>query len=323
MASVTTNLPFDIHSKDISMDSLLNPEAALQINASIACFKGRYYCAYRSDFFDRHYDPKNHVTELNADFSISTHYNLSAENGNSAFEDIRLFEHRGRLMALYSYLPKEGDGWLWENGVGIGEIDTARMMLVNQQSLRSLSIDVHEKNYVPYIYNGELYIIANFSPLLRIIKADGEAGNFVFSEQHKGPSKIEWPFGNIRGGTPFTEGPERNDPWQYAFIHSSMYMPNGNFVSRYYVYSILRFNPETYEVQLIEEPLAFSEDEQSLGNTSTRLLNSIKNLSIKVVFPMGVIQYGDGIIISYGKDDCASKLKYYSWNYIRLLFKGK
>ncbi len=301
---------------EYKLEDVLTPDFDLKINSSIVQFNSKYYCAYRTDHMDE-FDAKNYVTILDENLNPLTHIKLTAENGNTAFEDIRLFIFNNQLLALYTYLPQTGpDKWVWENGIGIGEFDAKNGKLINQQSLRHLANGVQEKNYVPYIHNDTLYIITNFDPKLRIIEVTGDVGFFNFKEFFKSTEKTKgWDFGQLRGGTPFIKCPKKNDNWQYSFIHSSTYLPNGNFVSRFYVYTVLRFDPTTYTFEYYKKPMGYSTNEVDNNGKSTSMPNK-RNLAIKVVFPMGVTQYENGVLISYGKDDCVSRLKFYFWDYL-------
>jgi len=314
-------IPLPYADGEHKLEEVLINDFDLKINSSIVRYQDRFYCAYRTDHMDE-FDANNYLTELDTQFQPLRHIPLRASNGNTAFEDIRLFVFQDRLLAIYTYLPKTKDnGWVWHNGIGIAEIDIQNGLLIHQQSLRSLAKDVHEKNYVPYAYNGELYVMASCDPAIRIIKIKGEIGNFTFSEIHSCESAIKkWKYGQLRGGTPFIDSPNVNDRWKYSFLHSSIYLPNGNYHSRFYFYTVCRFDPATFKLEYYPKPLGYSSTRVDNGENNSWLLKS-KRIAIKVVFPMGIVNYKDGVLISYGKDDCVSRLKYYNWYYIQKLFE--
>jgi len=301
------------------LEQALLPGSDLKINASITSYRSKYYVAYRTNFMDD-FNSKNYITELDANFEPSSHISISSEDNNTAFEDIRLFEYHDKLMALYTYLPKKNGKWVWENGIGIGEVDLQKKRLINQQSLREFANDKNEKNYVPLIHQDILYLVANLDPLLRIFKVNGLAGNFTFEEDPAANYLIKgWNYGQLRGGTPFIKK-NKKDQWQYSFVHSSVYLPNGNFESRYYFYTVMRINLDNYKVQYYNRPIGYSKNDTAYDGAQPWILRSQKNLPIKVVFPMGIISHSDGLLISYGKDDLISRLKFYSWDYIEYLF---
>jgi hypothetical protein len=302
------------------LENSLEPQADLKINAAIVEYKSNFYCAYRTDFLDD-FAPKNYITLFDKRFNPLSHIALHPENGNEAFEDIRLFVYRDRLLAIYTYLPKLDTGWLWENGIAIAEVDLVNGLLIKQQSLRHLALGKHEKNYVPLVHNNELFIITNIEPDLRIIRANGNVGDFIFEEIVNKKTDLQcWRFGQLRGGTPFIPSPDKKDTWQYSFIHSSVYLPNGNFKSRYYFYTLMRIDPNTFKMEYVSNPIGYSKNEVESKNGSQWILKSKKNYSIKVAFPMGIISQDTGIYLSYGKDDCVSRMKFYSWDYVKRCF---
>jgi len=314
-------IPLPYTDGEYKLEEVLTNDFDLKINSSIEQYHERYYCAYRTDHMDE-YDANNFLTELDLQFQPLRHIPLRASNGNTAFEDIRLFVFRERLLAIYTYLPKTGDNsWVWHNGIGIAEIDINNGLLIHQQSLRGLAKDVHEKNYIPYVYEGELYVMASCDPSMRIIKIEGEIGDFSFREIHNAEFAIKkWRYGQLRGGTPFINSPETNDSWLYSFLHSSIYLPNGNHYSRFYFYTVCRFDPISYKMEYYLKPLGYSSTRIDDTEGNKWILKS-NRIGIKVVFPMGIINYKDGLLISYGKDDCVSRLKYYNWYYIQKLFE--
>ena len=152
-------IPLPYADGEHKLEEVLVEDFDLKINSSIVHYRDHFYCAYRTDHMDD-FDANNYLTELDEQFRPVRHIPLKASNGNTAFEDIRLFVFQERILAIYTYLPKIDDKkWLWHNGIAIAEIDIQSGLLIHQQSLRELAKDVHEKNYVPYIYEDELYVM--------------------------------------------------------------------------------------------------------------------------------------------------------------------
>lgn len=299
-------------------DSLL-PSALYKINASICQLNEENWCAYRIGNLDE-YDAQNYLTKLNHSFEPIAHIKLKGNNGNTAFEDVRLFVYKAELIALYTYLPKVGeDSWEFAYGVGLGVVNRKNGNIIKQQSLRKYSKTLHSKNWVPYIHNEELYIVTDFSPHLRILRASGNPGNFSFRELLVNDA-VHWDYGQIRGGTPFFTN--SNQKWLYSFVHSHIFLPNGIGKIKYYLYTIVRLCPESKVIQIGNKYLQYSTDEQKKGYKDI-WLSATRNTGMKVVFPMGVIKYPDGVLLSYGKDDCISRMKYYSWDFIHSLFDTK
>ncbi len=76
----------------------------LQINASIARHNQKIWCAYRTQHLYKR-NAECILMELSNEFEPVSDKWLTAENNNTAFEDIRLFVYRDKLLAFYNYLP--------------------------------------------------------------------------------------------------------------------------------------------------------------------------------------------------------------------------
>ena len=203
MRTIVTN-------SEIKLENLLCSNAPLKINASIAENNGRLWCAYRTRRIQE-FDTAHYITELNSNIEPINHTKLDANNENPVFEDVRLFSFQGNLLAFYTYLAGCPEmGWLWMCAVGMGIIDTQTGRIIQQQSFRCYGKRIHEKNWTTIEWNGQLFIITDFAPKIRILEAMGKPGNFVLSEYYN--AKIEtksWSFGEIRGGTPFIPIPKK------------------------------------------------------------------------------------------------------------------
>ncbi|MFD2872288.1 hypothetical protein ACFS5N_07415 [Mucilaginibacter ximonensis] len=51
-----------------------------------------------------------------------------------------------------------------------GEVDIEAGVIRNQTSLHGLARRWEEKNWSPYVYNDELFMVTDFDPFLRVIK---------------------------------------------------------------------------------------------------------------------------------------------------------
>jgi len=286
-----------------------------EINASIACHKNRIWCAYRTtDLYA--YDSISFLTELDSKFEPISATRLLPENGNTAFEDVRLFSFGEKLLAFYTYLPLSQNGWRWIYGIGYGVVDIQSGLIREQKSLRHLSKRTQEKNWTPYEYNGTLFMITDFEPFLRVIMigkttCEPKMEVFLSTKRTKG-----WEFGELRGGTPLIPHPDKDDGWLYGFIHS--YRPNENGFNRYYYYTVVRFNHSTKDFQYYPDPLPHEEDVKD--NVYETLWERSNSKTIKAIFPMGIMYHEDGVIVSFGKDDVISQMEYFSWEFILQMF---
>ncbi|NVO09047.1 MAG: hypothetical protein HXX16_03705 [Bacteroidales bacterium] len=312
-----------LNNSKIKLENLLCPNALLKINTSIAENKGRLWCAYRTRRIQE-LDTAHYITELNKDIEPINHTKLDATNENPVFEDVRLFSFQDNLLAFYTYLAGSPEmGWLWMCAVGMGIIDTQTGRITQQQSFRCYGKRIHEKNWTPVEWNERLFIITDFAPRIRILEAMGKPGNFILSECYN--AKIEtksWSFGEIRGGTPFVSFPKQKSDWRYGFVHSVIYDYSKPKLFRTYYYTIARINLSDFTFQYYPDPIGIWEEENTEEYTRLSKLGSNENYNMKCVFPMGLVNYDEGVLLSYGKDDCVSRLKYFSWDFLLSLFSA-
>ncbi|MDN5283944.1 MAG: hypothetical protein JWR38_218 [Mucilaginibacter sp.] len=202
--------------EDNKLQLLLN-NSERQINVSIAKHKEKIWCAYRTRNLDD-YDSISELTELSNDFRPLGSKRLIAENNHTAFEDVRLFSVGELLMAFYTFLPNlAGFGYQFIYSVGFGLVDVNLGVIKNQISLRRLSKRIHEKNWVPYIYNDELFLITDFDPFLRVIKLSDKSGKLVLCEEFLSSERSKvWKYGEVRGGTPLIANPNNSEKWLYG-----------------------------------------------------------------------------------------------------------
>lgn len=306
---------------EIRLEPLLNPAVSLYINASIAIHNNRVWCVYRSEQYNL-YSSVTYLTELDKDFKPISHKILVPENENPAFEDVRIFSYQGELLAIYTYLAGSPDtGWLFNNAAAYGVIDTDNGIITRQQSFRCYSKRVFEKNWTPACWNGELYFITDFAPKIRILKAVGVPGNFVLHEYYNAYQPTQnWDLGELRGGTPFIACPVQKSNWLYGFIHSFFVKEINHRPTRIYHYTIARINFLDFRFEYYPKPIGYWENETSKEYDRLVALGANCYYNMQCVFPMGIMDDGNGVWMSYGKDDCVSRLKFFSWEYLISLF---
>lgn len=289
----------------------------LQINASIVVHNSRTFCVYRTkNLYD--YDSESYISELDIELDVIGDQRLTAENKNSAFEDVRLFSTGRDLLAFYTYFPLNDKGkWEWIYGVGFGIVDIKNGKIKNQQSLRTLSKRVHEKNWCPFMYENELYMITDFYPFVRIIHIGDIRNRLTFKEIYISKNQtINWNYGELRGGTPLLNNPDDPNGWLYGFAHS--YLSHCNGFHRYYFYTAVRFNMYSKILEYHPTPLPY--DDGDLEEEYLALWKYSNNMKLKVIFPIGIAHYNNGLIVSFGKDDVSSYTQIFSWEYIISLF---
>lgn len=289
----------------------------LQINASIARHHNKIWCAYRTQHLYR-YNAECVLTELDSDFEPISDKKLIAENNNTAFEDIRLFSFKDKLLAFYNYLPfTETVGWRIQYGIGFGEIDTKTGLIKNQISLRGLAKRWEEKNWSPYIYNDELFMVTDFCPFLRVIKINYNNDAIIAGEIYLSSEESQgWNYGELRGGTPLLANPYAMDKWLYGFIHS--FLPDDNGFKRYYYYTIVRYDHFSKCFEYHPNPLQYIDE---VPDEEYEMLWKRSNgRHRKVIFPIGIMHHDKGVMASFGKDDVSSYTEYFSWERIESFF---
>lgn len=292
----------------------------LEINASITSHNNTILCAYRTDHLYQ-FDSKSFITELDQNFNIVSTIPLKAENGNTAFEDVRLLSTGKNLLAFYTYFPFDGHGgWKWQYGVGCGYVNTKTGLIYNQQSLRGFSKRYHEKNWCPYIVDNEIFLVTDWEPYLRILRLGKIDEVFEISEFYISSDKTaEWSYGELRGGTPLLSNPNRADGWYYGFIHS--YRQNYKGFARYYFYTIARIRHTTKKIEYYPFRLTYTEPERD--EIYYQLWQISNGQTLKVIFPIGIMSYDNGILLSAGVDDVCSIIDDYSWAQIEGFFKNE
>jgi hypothetical protein len=305
----------------INLNDLLCPYNMFKINGSVVKYHDFYLCAYRTAHLYQ-FDAKNKLTLLDTDFKPIAHRSFSLDDGNTAFEDIRLFTYKSELLALYTFLPKNADGeWDWNFTVGIGIVNWLDSKIIRHRSLRGLATQRHEKNWIPYIYNDELFLITNFEPNLRILHLAGNINELEFKEFHfERVNRKSWKYGILRGGTELFKNPNENSDILYGFVHSSLSKTEDDKLYKEYFYTIVKFSPSALNYEIYPEPIGISEPETD-ESYKLKHHQSTNGNNFKVVFPMGVIVEDIGVHLSYGKDDCETRLRFFSWEYIFGLFK--
>lgn len=289
----------------------------LQINASIARYKSQIFCAYRTKHLYK-FDSECFLSELDENLEVIVDKPLLAENNNTAFEDVRLFSYENYLLAFYTYFPTRNIGcWDWIYGMGFGIVDPETGYIRDQYSLRELSKRTHEKNWCPFMFNENLYMITDFDPYIRIIQIENIGKTTNAKEIYLSDTITKgWQFGELRGGTPLLNKLEQNSEWFYGFVHSYLTQVNG--FSRFYYYTVVRFNAISKQLSYHPIPLPYVDEEYD--EEYELLWQYSNNCSLKVIFPIGIMYQDKGVIVSFGKDDVCSYTQYFTWDYLENLF---
>lgn len=182
--------------------------------------------------------------------------------------------------------------------------------------MRGFSKRYHEKNWVPYIVDDDVFLITDWAPHVRILRMGNVNSYFEISEFYLSDNETEGlEYGEIRGRTPLLKNPHKEDGWYYGFIHSSL--SNYKGFDRFYFHTIVRINHKTKKIEYHRSPLPCTE--QETDEEYNQLWLRSNNKQLKVIFPIGIMYHDTGILISAGIDDVSNTVETYSWEQIETL----
>ncbi len=149
---------------------------------------------------------------------------------------------------------------------------------------------VHQKNWIPFDWNGELHISYSMCPHEILIPS---FRNGVCSPKYITEFINEWEYGKLRGSTP----PVLIDGQFLAFFHSGVKLRSpatNNWKAWHYFMGAYTFSdqPPFQITQISKKPIMHP----SFYTSSNR--------DKRVVFPGGFVFAGPNIHVAYGKDDC-------------------
>jgi predicted GH43/DUF377 family glycosyl hydrolase len=210
-------------------------------------------------------------------------------------EDARLFSLNGKLYIIYNDNPDvimpsifdRRDLYLAELYVSDGNYYLSYPLKLKHAD--KYSSILWQKNWVPFVSNGKLYFSYSIYGH-EVLEANVETG--ICSTVHHTTMDYQWKFGSLRGGTPgILIGGK-----YYSFFHSSMYMTS--YASKgkemiHYLMGAYTFSAEPpYEIlEITPAPI------------ECRGFYTRSECDKRVIFPCGIIDAGDVIYVTYGKDD--------------------
>ncbi len=276
------------------LDAQLIPNAQLKqsprnYNPSICEINGRLWMAYRSHRPDGRCGIAICEDPLTGK-SGSQWLDLGGATGKEHHEDPRLFVFagdmhvafiettfpaRGNYIAVQKYARLKRDGKSWK----VAEVFRPRF--------GNNYTDAQEKNWQFFEHSGKLRAIYSHSPFV-VIELAGDKVVNVSAKQG-----IEWPWGEIRGGTPPVEW---NGKW-LTFFHSST--PSIAGAWRRYWMGALVFDNEYNVVQISNRPLAGGSELDDHGH-DPRVGSNWKPY---VVFPGGAVTRDWGWLVALGIND--------------------
>ncbi len=213
--------------------------------------------------------------------SHSSHFSLTAEDG-------RLLNVNGRIFLFFNDFPLSLDPTQF--GMYFGELIEKEGVFALKEAAKPLyypaAIPV-EKNWSPFVSKDRLYVIYSDQPRV-ILEVEWESG--FCHEAARTLGAFPRDLGEIRGGTPaYASDPEEGAPF-LTFFHSSFPAKTGK--GKAYVMGAYTFDKEPpFTIQ--------KRSERPLGH----LADYTEENSAKVMFPGGMVVFGNHIHVAWGKGD--------------------
>lgn len=263
-------------------------------NPSILKFEDRYILTFRHcPDISKPWFSEIGIVILNQQFEpISTPQILQTRfKGHKAppqAEDARILAHQGKLFLLYN---DNVDKFVYPN--------VKRHMYLAELTYRDNQFDLSvpkklsyvkpklwEKNWVPFLYENELFFIYSIFPH-QILKPNLTTGECPTAYKHDFSN--HWKWGKLRGGTPA----QLVDGNYLAFFHSSNKGMEDRSSSKcqYYLGAYLFSAKPPFQI-LKMSPKPIQDARLFLSDRSRRIF-----------FPSGFLISGDNIYLVYGKDD--------------------
>ena len=210
---------------------------------------------------------------------------------NHSIEDCRLFQFNGKLHGVYT-VAAEING-LWKCYQAYGEIthgDDAQWYIGHIQiKYPGNDFSGTSKNWCPFVHNGDLHFIYGARGGSQVVlQVDHDRVHLA----HNSPAP-QWRHGEIRGGIVLHRAHSL-----LRFFHSRQDNPDQSF--RYYVgCAEMEAKPPFKTLKVCTEPVLIGDDEYTPG---------CRHWKGNVVFALGAIQREKHIMLSYGHNDCGSRL---------------
>lgn len=280
-------------------------------NPAFIKYQDRYLLITRSDsggkisFFKKielynGYQCRFHLIELDQDFNPiqSSLQEIETATGVHCPHDPRFFVIKNELYIIFNMPiePAPISKWFLESSETHRRLHIAKLSchhgLYKMEKIKRLdypdSVRPTEKNWVPFVYNDELYVNYTISPYT-ILHVDLESG--LCEKSYGENSELDWSFGDLRGGT---QGIKTADGFLSIF-HSNFpveptYMNQGT-CPIYFMGAYLFEDTPPFRIKKISRrPFAFPSYYKD-------------NNKKKVVFPSGAIVEGDNVYIALGRSD--------------------
>lgn len=254
-------------------------------NGAIQQFDGKLVLVYRW-----HHNPHQPaqtrlaIAELDANLNVTHNEDLDLNDDNSV-EDGRCFVHEGKLKMVYVSSRWPSMPWSVVKVCTLTKPDHWRASDFSETQPIGIEKQPIEKNFVPFVVDGEAFILYRSRPKQIIYNL----GGFQIFES----KSLHYPYGEIRGGCII--------PWEgklLRFFHCSNRLEMPPTTWRYSIGCVLmELKPPFKMISVSKKPIVWGSEIG--GDESARHFK--KNIAI----PFGVIQRDDSFFVSIGQNDSA------------------
>lgn len=271
-------------------ERLTLPTPSPSFNPAILDYNGRRIVAWRY----REYTSKLWIGELTPDYSVINAKRLRVPcikwYRKESYEDPRFFVYDNSLWVAYTHAWQYRRKYVRSAQV-IARLDD-KLNVVERyiyNTPTSLPYQNMEKNWQFFVQGSDLYAVYAITPNHIVLSINKEKAEVAANT----PSGIEWPYGEIRGGTP----PILIDGVWHTLFHSSVLEAD---TGRLMYYAGLY----TFKNELPFTITRVSASPCMTGNPEHGHYHK------HVVFPCGIIPEGDQWLVSYGSNDEECRLTY-------------
>lgn len=233
---------------------------------------------------------KNGFNFLN--FSKRLEHSGRTEGIGIEAQDPRLFECGGRKYVMFIGLSPFRPSQLF--GIALTPFDEFKPVFLR---IRNTPYNVMEKNWAPFVKNGQIHFVYNYDPLI-ILRYDGNPEgwcNVVYSEARL-PFRTEVTF--LRGGSnlvPF------RDNLLIGGCHSRI-EENGVF---YHFTHMVVLDIDKWKVVHLSKPVRFEYSKEDIGTVDGAIYEINPNC---IQDPISLYKKDDGYYMSINVRDCISLL---------------
>lgn len=302
-----STLPANVNFEDRAQDFVLETKRVVipgypdAFNASIVKWLGKTLMSFR--FRDKETGNAEPIglVWLDSRFEVKgTPQILRIEEKERTYpshaQDPRLIKIGKNIYLIYSNVFLEDENEVRRVMISRLKYDGVAFSLDNPEAIRSIegrTLNSIEKNWVPFVYNSELYLSYTINPH-RVFVPVGGTNSCRFIAETK--AKLDWTWGDIRGGTQALDIGEE----YLSFFHcwKDMYSAhsNGKKISHYFIAAYTFSKEPPFEMLRVSPEPIFAK-----GFYQEPYYITWKPL--RCVFPCGYIIDEKHVWISYGRQD--------------------